>query len=313
MRDNSTLRASSRKALNGRPPKPYDGFPLGAHASGSWCKKIRGDLHYFGPWGTRVNGKLVRLADDGWQAALERYQQQRDDLHAGRMPRAKREGALTLGHLRGKFLTAKSRALDAKEITSRTYFGYRAMTDRLIRQFGEKRLVDDITADDFAALRADLAKTCGPVRLGNEIQTVRTLFKYGYESGLIDKPVRFGPEFKKPSASVLRRHRASKGKRLFEAAALRTLIAKASVQLKAMIILGLNCGFGNHDCALLPISAVNLETGWIDYPRPKNGIERRCPLWSETIAALEAAMAARPKPCDAEAANLVFLTTRGTA
>jgi integrase len=284
---------------------------LGAHASGSWCKKIRGKIHYFGKWGVVRDGKLERLPyEPGWQAALAKYELERDALHSGRTPRSKR-GELSIGDLRDRFLTAKSRALDASEITTRTYFEYKATVGRLIAQFGVDRLVDDLTADDFATLRAELAKTCGPVRLGNEIQKLRSIFKYGYESGLIDKPVRFGTEFKKPSASVLRRHRAANGKKLFEAAELHSLISGAPAQLKAMILLGLNCGFGNHDCATLPFTAVDLDAGWIDYPRPKNGIERRCPLWPETIGALKAAIAERPKSKDEESAKLVFLTTRG--
>ena len=54
------------------------------------------------------------------------------------------------------------------------------------------------------------------------------------------------------------------------------LLDGAGVQLKAMMLLGINCGFGNADCASLPLSALNLETGWIDYPRPKTGVPRRC-------------------------------------
>src|SRR5262249_4343813 len=137
------------------------------------------------------------------------------------------------------------------------------------------------------------------------------VFKYGYESGLIDKPVRYGPQFKKPSASVMRRHRAKNGERMLEADELRRLIDTSPVQLKAMILLGVNCGLGNHDCALLPLSALDLHAGWINFPRPKTGIPRRCPLWPETIAALREAIAARPEPRQQEATGLVFVTTRG--
>ncbi len=35
-------------------------------------------------------------------------------------------------------------------------------------------------ADDFETLRAAMADRWGPVRLGNEVQKVRTVFKYGY-------------------------------------------------------------------------------------------------------------------------------------
>jgi hypothetical protein len=38
-----------------------------------------------------------------------------------------------------------------------------------------------------------------------------------YEAGLIDRPVRYGPSFKKPSKKVLRKARNDKGPRMFEA------------------------------------------------------------------------------------------------
>jgi integrase len=130
-------------------------------------------------------------------------------------------------------------------------------------------------------------------------------------SGLIDKPTRFGPQFKKPSATVLRRHRASNGKRMLTAVECRKLLKSATVQLKAMVLLGLNCGFGNHDCATLPLSAVDLDDAIIEFPRPKSGVERRCPLWPETVTALRDAIAERPQPKTDVAKDLVFVTSRG--
>ena len=47
--------------------------------------------------------------------------------------------------------------------------------------------------------------------LGNEIQRVRSVFKYAYDAGLSDKPMRFGPGFKRPSNKVLRKERNAKG------------------------------------------------------------------------------------------------------
>jgi integrase len=172
-------------------------------------------------------------------------------------------------------------------------------------------LVEDLAADDFEQLRADIAKVWGPVRLGNEVQRVRTFFKYGYEAGLIDKPVRFGPSFKKPSASVLRRHRVKGGERMLKAAELRTLLDAAPVQLKAMRLLGVNCAFNCKDCADVPLAAVDLDVGWLNFARVKTGIDRRCPLWAETVEALKAAIAARPEPREEAAEGLLFVTTKG--
>lgn len=50
---------------------------------------------------------------------------------------------------------------------------------------------------------------------------------------------------------------------MFEAQELRRLIAAANVQLKAMILLGVNCGFGNADCGTLPLSALDLDGGFV--------------------------------------------------
>lgn len=308
----STGSARSRKAPTERPSKPYPDFPLVPHPSGRWCKKIRGQVRYFGRWGRVVNGCLQRLDGDGWQEALEEYQRQRDDLFSGREPRAKGASAgPTVADLCNGFLLAKLRQRDASEITPRTFDEYKGVTDRLVAEFGKTRLVEDLRAEDFAALRAGMARQWGPTRLSKQIQIVRSVFKHGYEDGLLDHPVRFGADFKKPSASVMRRHRAKRGERMLEAAALRKLIDAAPVPLKAMILLGVNAGFGNHDVATLPLSTLDLDGGWINYPRPKTGIARRVPLWPETVTAIRDAIDERPEPRTDDAKALVFLTVRG--
>ncbi|MFH1919541.1 MAG: tyrosine-type recombinase/integrase [Planctomycetota bacterium] len=95
---------------------------------------------------------------------------------------------------------------------------------------------------------------------------------------------------------------------MFEADQVRTMLEAAKQPLRTMILLGINCGLGNHDCATLPLSALDLEGGWMDFPRPKTAIERRGPLWPETVAALEEAIAARPEPQDEVHSGLVFMT-----
>jgi integrase len=100
----------------------------------------------------------------------------------------------------------------------------------------------------------------------------------------------FGSAFKKPSARALRKHKRETGKKLYSANEVLRLIHECGTHIRAMTYLGINCGFGPTDCAKLPLSAVNLKTGWIDFPRPKTEVDRLCPLWPETVAALEASL-----------------------
>lgn len=210
-----------------------------------------------------------------------------------------------------RYMVSKRCLVDTCELSPRTFAELYSTCKRIGDIFGINRLVDDLASDDFERLRKVFAKTWGPVRLGNEIQRVRSVFKFGYEAGLIDKPVRFGPTFKKPSRKVLRLNRAKKGPKMFDADELRKIIDAAGVPLKAMILLGINCGFGNSDVSNLLIKAVDMKAGWIDFARPKTGIARRCPLWPETVAAIKDALEKRPKPKDKTDNGLMFITKYG--
>jgi integrase len=295
-----------------KPAKPYPDFPLTPHPSGHWCKKIRGKVHFFGPWGRRVNGTLERLPGNGADEALARYNEQAADLHAGRKPRPE-AGALTVKALCNDFLNVKQTLVKSGELSRQSWVEYRRACDLLVERFGKGRLVADLAPEDFGALREVMAARWGPIRLGLTIQRVRSVFKYAFEVGLIDTPVRFGPSFVRPSAKVLRLHKAKGGPKLFTAEEVRRIIEAARQTLKAMTLLGINAGFGNADCGTLPLSALDLDGGWVTYPRPKTGIARRCPLWPETVAAIREAMTGRTEPKDERDARLVFLTHRGLA
>jgi integrase len=151
--------------------------------------------------------------------------------------------------------------------------------------------------------------------MGREITVVRGIFKHAFDADLIDRPVKFGPMFKVPSKAKQRKHRAKQeqanGQKVFEAAEIRAMLNAADVQLRAMILLGINGALGNTDCANLPFAALDLKKAWLDYARVKTGVDRRVPLWPETVAALEAAIAARPQPKDPADANVVFVTKFG--
>lgn len=279
-----------------KPAKPHADFPLFPHASGKWAKKVRGRMYYFGTW-------------DDPSRALREYLEVKDSLQTGRRRSQLRKEGLTVRKVIEHFMEAKTRQLEAGELSPRSHTEYRLTGDRLIEHFGDLAVVA-IEPLDFADYRAKMAKTRGAVSLGNEVQRVRTIFKYAYEVQLIDKPMRFGPEFKRPSRVTVRRAKQAAGPKLFTADQVNALIDEVGIHLRAMVYLGINCGFGNSDCGRLPISGVDLYGGWIDFPRPKTAVPRRIPLWPETVEALLRSSARRPD-AGPEAEGLFFVTHDG--
>ena len=100
------------------PRKPHPDFPLYAHRSDRWAKKVRGKTLYF--------GKATTDPSDG----------------------------LALRELCNKFLEAKRTRLDLGKLSPRTFVEYSRTTDLLIATFGKDRLVIDLRPDDFTKLSA---------------------------------------------------------------------------------------------------------------------------------------------------------------
>lgn len=265
-----------------KPKKPNPDFPLFPHQCGQWAKKIRGKTRYFGPW-----------ADP--DAALRKYVDQKDEWQAGRTPRA--GVGITVGDLCNEFLTFKRLQVGTADgITERTWSEYKTTTDRLVRVLGKGTPVDSLVPMDFAQLRADIAKTRNAVALSTEVQRCRTVFRFAVHEHHIDKPVRMGTNFTKARKVSVRHERNARPAKFIAANEIRDLLDSASVHLRAMILLGINCAYGQTDLAELTIASVDLDHGWVVFPRPKTAINRRCPLWPETVDALRASLKSRNKP-----------------
>lgn len=106
--------STTDSTTNGRPAKPNPDFPLYAHKSGRWAKKIFGKTHFFGPW------------RDPHQA-LTRYLAEKDDLESGRQVRASvRSGdALTVKKMVAAYLEAKKLSVECGDMTRRTLCEYK--------------------------------------------------------------------------------------------------------------------------------------------------------------------------------------------
>ncbi|MEZ5942887.1 MAG: tyrosine-type recombinase/integrase [Planctomycetaceae bacterium] len=271
-----------------KPRKPYPDFPLTAHNNGQWCKKIRGKVHFFGVW-------------DDPDAALQNYCDVRDDLQAGRQP-AKSHGS-TIRELVNSFLTRAKERHERSEISAKTFADYHMTSSLVVEYLGRNISVQSLRPTDFASFRHKLGQRYSVTALPKILTVIRMIFRWGYESEILDAPVRFGPDFKSPSKKSLRLHKASKGKKLFTAGEIQTLLSLASEPLKTMILLAINGGLGNTDVGTLTKSSLDLEHGWLEFPRRKTGIERRVPLWPETTEGLG--------QTDSGDSTLVFVTRNG--
>lgn len=293
-----------------KPNKPFPSFPLTAHLNGQWCKKILGKIHFFGVW-----------ADP--EAAHQNYLRIAEDLHAGRASAAAARGELTIKELGNRFLFYQMQRVETSQIGGRWFEDCRRVIRQFARSVGTARAVTSLKADDFLQYRRLLARhglrgnaPLGVHAITRAIVAIQGMFKWGVQTGLLDQLPRYGQAFAKPSAADIRRSRAKReretGKKMLDAEQIRSLLASASVELKAAILLGINGGFGNTDCAALPVSAVDLGRGVIDFERPKTAVRRVVPLWPETIEALRAVLGGdRPKRALEEANGLVFHTELG--
>lgn len=281
-----------------KPNKPYPEFPLFAHASGQWAKTILGKHVYFGKW-------------DDWQAALEKYNSERDYLYAGQAPPTT---YTTLADILNAFVDSKQQLLDLDRIGTRAFTEYVEITDIIAATINKNRPIESIGTEDLGKLWAVLGKGKGgnpitPPRHKIKLGMARMVFNYANEE--LNQSIRYKKALRSPSVKVIRLAKAEVGEKLFEAKEIRDLIAIAKPQLKAMILLGINCGFGNEDCATLPIDKLDLVGGWHFYHRPKTGVMRHCKLWTETVKALKQVIEHRPQPKNKADDGLVFITKYG--
>jgi integrase len=271
-----------------KPAKPNERYPLYAHAIGQWAKKWKGKVYYFGPWANP-------------QAALKRYKAEWPRIQAG-IPRKPEPtpcptpGVPTVASVLEAFFADKQRAHEAGEINDRTLGEYNGICVTIGDALGDDTPVDLLTYDALSKLRSKLGKgkrgqKVSPVTHKRLLTFARMVFSFANDE--LGTDIRYKKALKTPPARVIRAVRNEVGERLFSAAEVSKLITADDPELRAMILLGINCAFGPKDCYTLPISAVDLLGGWHNYPRPKTQATRRCPLWLETIEALRVVIGER--------------------
>ena len=281
----------------GKPPKPLKkprkDFPLTVHRTGYWVKKIKcGDkykTHYIGPrWCSASVAEAIWNRD---KEALLNGQDPADFYDADN------GNGYTLGTLCDDYLAFKHEAKEDGEITRLTYVGCERACDTLSDFFGRSRRVESFTTGDFDRLRKRIGvkqngKAAAPVTINNRVRGIKGVFNFAWKADKIETPVKFGLTFKQVSAKKVRRRQNKQPKKLFSVEHLKAVLdaANDSPQMRAMVLMGINCGFGNADVGSLMLDAINFKTGWYDSSRSKTETMRRGRLWPETVAAIKVSL-----------------------
>jgi integrase len=221
--------------------------------------------------------------------------------------------AVALHSVVNAFLTAMRLRVNSGKLSAGTWIEYDRTIGRLVDAFGRNCDVASLTSMDFIRFRAKMTETLGRSEIDKLIAITRSIFNWAIKQDppLIDKLPGYGTEFDKSDRKEARLSRQAKPKRFVAAADLRKMLNEASVSMRAMMLLGLNCAYGATDCAVLQRSDLAERPGWLARMRQKTAIERNCPLWPETIKALKANEAVRPKAKSAEDDGCVFISREG--
>jgi integrase len=282
---------------------------LTALPDGRFCKRVRGVLHYFGRGGDR-------------DAALAEWLAVKADLLAGRpIRRAQADtpaGTPTVKFVNDSFLSDCTAKVDAGRMKGGTFDDYFRACEEFGAAAGWGTDPDALRPDDFRAVRAKWAERMGPWSLDRYVQAVRTMFNFAVKHRLILREPFYGDAFRKSTEADKRGKARDKsrerGERVFTPAELRFILDNAEGPLRAMVLLALNGGMYARDVAALREGDIRREGRlWVvDFAREKTGgVPWKFPLWPETRAAIDAALAQRPKARDAADGDLVFVTIHG--
>ncbi len=258
-----------------------DKFPLTLHPTGQYCKKIKGKIHYFGMDKKR---------------ALERYLEQAAYLHGGQNPTvAGSSGITSINELCDLYLRYQHAKVLAGALSPRHYSDQTRSLGQLVSFLGQGRKIRNICTLDLQSYKRRLQSQYGSAhRLNLHLGTMKAMFRWARKNDILEHI---------PNIEAVSRGKIIHQQRFtFNSQEITRLLVAANAKMRAMIWLGVNCGFGCTDCARLKWNDIDFEHHRVKLARNKTGVPRNLPLWPETINA----MAALPRT-----GPLVFYTEEG--
>jgi integrase len=243
-----------------------DKFPLTLHPTGQYCKKIKGKIRYFGT---------------DKKKALEKYLAQATYLYGAQSLVQKiSNNKMTLRQLCDLYLHYQNSRVLVGDITAKHYNDLTYSLSRFMAFLGQGCRIENISTLDLQNYKRKLQSSYPSVDRQNlHIGLMKAMFHWARKNDVLDSI---------PNLDAISKDRViHKEKYTFNKKQIRKLLTATDVKMKAMIWLGLNCGFGCTDCSRLQWKDIDFKNNRVKLARNKTKIGRNLPLWPETIKALK--------------------------
>jgi len=221
-----------------------------------------------GQYYVTLSGRRIYLGTDKDQA-IRRYHAMglSSDM---RFPERRQPTDLTVKELANRFLAAQRANWQNPEATLKAYKDW---LGRFLSDYPRLRATD-LTVEAFASWKmSPKDRGYSTESINHYLGAVRAIFRFASDTELLDKPPRL-----ERVQDESRKGRARKP--LYNAEDIGALLDKADEQLKAMILLALNCGFGPKD--IHDLTWDHIDSDRVTLQRSKTGISQTCMLWPET-------------------------------
>ena len=189
-------------------------------------------------------------------------------------------GNMALKSLYNIYLQHQQAKAASVEITIRHYVDQISCLKKFMSFIGQHCKINEISTLDLQNYKRKLKRAYNSAhRMNLHMSIMKAVFHWARKNDILD----YIPNIDSVSCvKIIHKHR-----HVFTSEEIHRLINFANVQMKAMIWLGLNCGFGYTDCAELKWSELDLVNGRIKLAMKKTGVSRDIPLRPETIQSLE--------------------------
>ena len=214
--------------------------------------------------------------------AFERYLEQASALHSGKVSVSTSvEGEISIKALCNLYLEFQNAKLEQGELSSHHFSDQVNSFKKFVRFLGQHRRVNEISALDLQNYKRKLVKSYDSRhRINLNIAIMKAMFHWARTNEVLQNIPNID--------AVTKMKIIQQEKPVFAREQIQIILDNATLQMQAMVMLGLNCGFGATDCSELLWKNIDFKNARVRFPRGKTGINRNLPLWPKTIQVLSA-------------------------